>query len=142
LNIAKPLHFLGHIVLLPRNLSSFSRNTQTMTEQSTVTLISVAEVKAGLESGKLQVVDVRPSFDFAGGRIPGSTSLPNKSFTTRAEQLDKNRRIAFLSEDGSQGEALARIALSMGFADVANVEGGFDAWLEAGYPVHTIDNGS
>jgi rhodanese-related sulfurtransferase len=113
-----------------------------MTDQSTVAFMSVAEVKAALETGNVQVVDVRPSFDFAGGRIPGSTSLPNKSFTTRAEQLDKNRRIAFLSEDGSQGKATARIALSMGFADAANIEGGFDAWLEAGYPVHTIDNGS
>ena len=113
-----------------------------MTDQSTVALMSVAEVKAGLETGNVQVVDVRPSFDFAGGRIPGSMSLPNRSFTTRAEQLDKSRRLVFVSEDGSEGETAARIAISMGFVDVANIEGGFDAWLEAGYTVHTIDDGS
>ncbi len=49
-----------------------------MNNQPKIAQVSVAEVKAALESGKVQVVDVRPSFDFAGGRIPGSLSLPNR----------------------------------------------------------------
>lgn len=113
-----------------------------MTEQIAIAPISVAETQKALAAGEVQVVDVRPSFDFAGGRIPGAMSLPNRSLTTRADQLDKNRRIVFVSEDGSQGEIAARIAHSLGFVNVANVEGGFDAWLDAGYPVHTIDDGT
>jgi rhodanese-related sulfurtransferase len=113
-----------------------------MTDQSQIDLISVEEVHAALATGKVQVVDVRPSFDFAGGRIPGSLSLPNRSFASRSDQLDKSKRILFVSEDGSESEAVAQIALSIGFVDVAIVEGGFDAWLDAGYSIHTIDDGS
>ena len=113
-----------------------------MTDQSTIDLASVAEVKAALDTGNVQIVDVRPSFDFAGGRIPGSINLPNRSIAARAEQLDANRRLLFLSEDGTQSETAARIALAMGFANVANIAGGFNAWLDAGYPIHTIDDGS
>jgi rhodanese-related sulfurtransferase len=113
-----------------------------MTNQSTVELVSVNDVKAALERGDVQVVDIRPSFDFAGGRIPGSINLPNRSLANRTEQLDKTRRVLFLSEDGSQSEDAARTALSLGLTNVANIEGGLEAWLAAGYPVHTIDDGS
>ncbi len=55
-----------------------------MTNETKIAPISVAEVKAGLDAGIVQVVDVRPSFDFAGGRIPGSISLPNRALASRA----------------------------------------------------------
>jgi rhodanese-related sulfurtransferase len=104
--------------------------------------VSVADVKAALESDKVQVVDLRPSFDFAGGRIPGSVSLPNQSIASRPEQLDRTRRILFVSEHGSEADGAARLALTLGITDVAIVEGGYDAWLDAGYPTHTIDDGN
>ena len=113
-----------------------------MTDQSPVELVTVEEVKAALENGNAQVVDIRPSFDFAGGRIPGSINMPNRSLATRTEQLDTSRRVLFVSEDGTQGEGAARTALSMGLTNVANIAGGLEAWLAAGYPVHTIDDGS
>ncbi len=113
-----------------------------MTDQLAVAGISASEVQSVLNSGEVQIVDIRPSFDFAGGRIPGSVSLPNRSLATRGDQLDKNRKIVFVSEDGGQSASMAQMAHSLGFVDVANLEGGFDAWLDAGYPVHTIDDGS
>jgi rhodanese-related sulfurtransferase len=112
-----------------------------MTRQTTINLVNVADVKNALEAGNVQVVDVRPSFDFAGGRIPGSISLPNRSLAVRGDQLDKSRRTLFVSEDGQQALVLAELAETMDFAEVAVVDGGFDAWLDAGYPVHTIDDG-
>jgi rhodanese-related sulfurtransferase len=104
--------------------------------------VNVAEVQAALVDGKVQVVDLRPSFDFAGGRIPGSVSLPHQALASRPEQLDRTRRILFVSEHGSEADDAAQLALTLGFTDIAIVEGGFDAWLDAGYPVHTLDDGS
>ncbi len=113
-----------------------------MNTETKVAQVSVAEVKAALESGKVQVVDVRPSFDFAGGRIPGSMSLPNRSLASRQEQLDRTRRMVLVSEHGGDADGAAQLALTLGFTDVAVVEGGFDAWLNAGYPTQTIDDGT
>ena len=113
-----------------------------MNENVTIATISVADARAAIDAGEVQVVDVRPSFDFAGGRIPNATSLPNRSLATRPEQLDRSKRILFVSEDGEQADEAARIAYSMGIENVAVIEGGFDAWLDADYPVHTIDDGT
>lgn len=113
-----------------------------MSNDSMIPQVSVADVQAAMEMGDVQVVDVRPSFDFAGGRIPKSVSLPNRSLATRVEQLERGKRILFVSEDGEQSEEAARLAQSLGFDNVASVKGGFDAWLDAGYPVHTIDDGA
>ncbi len=113
-----------------------------MNNPTKISQVSVTDVKAALESGKVQVVDLRPSFDFAGGRIPGSVSLPNQSIASRPEQLDRTRRILFVSEHGSEADGAAQLALTLGFTDVAIVEGGYDAWLDAGYPTHTIDDGN
>ena len=113
-----------------------------MNSPTKIAQVSVAEVKEVLESGNVQVVDLRPSFDFAGGRVPGSLSLPNQSLASRPEQLDPTRRILFVSENGSDADAAVQLALNLGFTDVAIVAGGYNAWLDAGYPIHTIDDGN
>ncbi len=113
-----------------------------MNNQPKIAQVSVAEAKAALESGKVQVVDVRPSFDFAGGRIPGSLSLPNQSIASRSDQLDRTRRLLFVSDPGGEADRAAQLAITLGFTDVAIVQGGFDAWLDAGYSTHTIDDGN
>ena len=113
-----------------------------MNNPTKIARVSVAEVKVALESGNVQLVDVRPSFDFAGGRIPGSLSLPNQSIASRSDRLDRTRRILFVSEHGSGVDGAVQLALTLGFADVAIVDGGYDAWLDAGYPTQTIDDGT
>ncbi len=112
-----------------------------MNNSTKIAQVSVADVRSALDSGTVQVVDLRPSFDFAGGRIPGSLSLPNQALASRPEQLDRTRRILFVSEHGSEADSAAQLALSLGITDVAIVAGGYDAWLDAGYPTHTIDDG-
>lgn len=102
--------------------------------------VTIEEAKAAVEAGTAQVIDVRPSFDFAGGRVPGSLNFPDRSILTRAELLDKRLATYFISEDGTGTEPAIEAAQQVGFADVANISGGFDAWLDADYPIHTIDD--
>lgn len=113
-----------------------------MSDDAIIPQVSVADAKAAIDAGEVQVIDTRPSFDFAGERIPNAVSLPNRSLATRTEQLDRSKRILFVSEDGGQSEDAAQLAQSLGFTNVATIEGGFDAWLDAGYPTHSIDDGT
>jgi rhodanese-related sulfurtransferase len=53
--------------------------------------IGVDTAHARIEAGSVQVVDVRPPFDFAGGHIPRSLSLPGQALRTRAAQLPRDR---------------------------------------------------
>ena len=102
--------------------------------------ITASEARKKMEDGNVQVVDVRPPFDFAGGHIPNSLSLPGQALRTRAAQLSPDREILIVSEDHRQSLEAYALATSLGFKAVASLEGGFEAWLAAGYDIHTISD--
>lgn len=102
--------------------------------------ITAAEARKKLDDGPVQIVDIRPPFDFAGGHIPRALNLPGRALRSRAAQLRLDRAILFVGSDGTEtGEACA-LAVSLGFSSVMNLQGGFEAWLAAGYDIHTISD--
>ena len=102
--------------------------------------ITVNEAHAKLEDDSVQVVDVRPPFDFAGGHIPHSLSLPGQALRARAAQLQLDREILIVGANARQSIECCALAASLGFTAVASLEGGFEAWLAAGYDIHTISD--
>lgn len=113
-----------------------------MTESTAdVRKISVQEAQVKLASGSAHVIDVRMPFDYAGGRIPGSLNLPNNAIRFRKGEVPEDKELLFLSEDGERSVEACRLALSLGFNEVFNIEGGFIAWAEAGYEIATISEG-
>ena len=102
--------------------------------------IAVDEARIKVEDGSVQVVDVRPPFDFAGGHIPHSLSLPGQALRTRAAQLRLDHEILIVGTDARQSIEACALAASLGFSTVACIEGGFEAWLAAGYEIHTISD--
>jgi rhodanese-related sulfurtransferase len=103
-------------------------------------MMTAAQARQQIEDGAIQVIDVRPPFDFAGGHIPRSLSLPGQALRNRAAQLPRDRALLIVGADQRQiGEACA-LAASLGFTAVFGLDGGFDAWLAAGYPIHTISD--
>ena len=109
-------------------------------DQRSFRSIAVDEASTKMEEGSVQVVDVRPPFDFAGGHIPHSLSLPGQALRMRAAQLQCDREILIVGADARQSIEACRLAASLGFTAVANLEGGFEAWLAAGYDFHTISD--
>jgi len=104
-----------------------------------VRMITAREAKKRLEDGSIQAIDVRPPFDFAGGHIPGSLSLPGQALRARATQLPRDRELLIVGADARQSIAGCTLATSFGFTSMT-IEGGFEAWLAAGYPTHTISD--
>jgi rhodanese-related sulfurtransferase len=102
--------------------------------------IAAAEAQAKLADGSVQVVDIRPPFDFAGGHIPHSLNFPGTALRARVGQLRLDREILVVDADGSRTAAACALAAALGFAAVTSLEGGFEAWLAAGCPVHTISD--
>jgi len=49
-------------------------------------------------------------------------------------ELDPARRVIVYCRSGGRGALAALTLKSMGFEDVANLDGGFNAWREAGPP--------
>jgi rhodanese-related sulfurtransferase len=109
--------------------------------EPSVEWLDVAAVRERLEASTLLVIDLRGPPDYAGGRIPGSVSLPGRAIESRWKKVPTGRTLLFVDDDGSRVEAVCALARAQGIADVAALRGGFEAWFDAGYPVETMSDG-
>ncbi|MDQ3757157.1 MAG: rhodanese-like domain-containing protein [Actinomycetota bacterium] len=98
--------------------------------------LDVDQVAAELEGGDVQVVDLRESEEVAAtGRIPGAVHIPRGLLEFKADAIDPSKRVILHCAAGGRS-ALAAVTLKeMGFDNVAHLDGGMSAWLQAGRPV-------
>ncbi len=101
------------------------------------TRIDVREARQMIDEGNVQVIDSRERDEHADGHVPGSLNIPHMSTLPRASELATDRPILFICKVGQRSAVAAEFAASLGLADLYNVEGGHDAWQEAGYPLET-----
>ncbi|WP_435628268.1 rhodanese-like domain-containing protein [Candidatus Ferrigenium straubiae] len=97
--------------------------------------ISVAELEAMLQQGKVHLVDVRTDAEVARGKIPQGISLPLHLLPMRLGEVDKTRPTVFYCQMGGRSAQAAAFAAANGFFDVYNLQGGIAAWMQAGLPV-------
>ena len=108
----------------------------------------VAEAKAGTEQAdveavhealrsveKITIVDVREPHEYEVEHIPQAKNLPRGMLEAQAAgQLpDKDARIVTHCGAGARGSLAAKSLMDMGYTNVANLEGGLNAWRERGY---------
>ena len=111
-----------------------------MTQQSELepfSRIDVHEAKRMIDEGGVQVVDSRERHEHDEGHVPDSVSIPHMSTLPRAAELATDRPILFICKSGQRSAVAAEFASSLGLAPLYNVEGGHDAWRDAGYPMET-----
>jgi len=83
------------------------------------------------------LLDVRETKEYEGGRLPNAVHIPLSQLDSRANELAKltsHPVVAYCASGNrsrSAGAALARI----GFKDIYNLHGGYQAWKTAGLPV-------
>jgi len=75
----------------------------------------------------VQVVDVRNPGEIVGGMLPGAVKVPLASLLEGLEQLDPTRRTIVYCAGGYRSSVAASLLRSKGFADVADLIGGYDA---------------
>ncbi len=95
------------------------------------------EVKAVAE-----LVDVRPTREFAAGHIPGSLSIPLRpQFATWLGWLvPAGRRVVFVVGDGQDRADLVRQCLNVGYEDLAGeLAGSVEAWAAAGLRTESFE---
>ena len=96
----------------------------------------VEAVRNALESGEgVTVVDVREPAEWDEAHISGAKRLPRGLLEYQAaEQLpDKDARIVIHCASGGRSALAAKSLKEMGYTNVANMDGGINAWREKGY---------
>ncbi|HJQ30050.1 MAG TPA: rhodanese-like domain-containing protein [Rubrobacter sp.] len=97
---------------------------------------SAETVHEALRSGEdITVVDVREPDEYEVEHIPEGKLIPGWLLEHQAsEQLpDKDARIVTHCGAGARGSLAAKSLMEMGYTNVANLEGGLNAWREKGY---------
>lgn len=117
----------------------------------------VAEAKARIENldvagvdkeqaDGVLLVDLREPAELTeAGRIPGSVHVPRGMLEFRADPtstyhqdgFDPERRMILHCATGGRSALAAAALQDMGYNNVAHLDGGFKAWVEAGRPIET-----
>ena len=85
----------------------------------------------------LVVLDVRTPEEFAEGHIEDAVLIDfyAEDFADRLEELDRDVPYLLYCRSGNRSGQVAEMMEELGFTDVADVDGGIVAWIEAGHPV-------
>ena len=103
-----------------------------------VTECTIAEVKARLDRGeRFHLVDVREDGEFAAGRARGARHIGRGVLERDIEALipDPDADLVLYCGGGFRSALAAESLQKMGYRRVVSMDGGFRAWLEAGYPI-------
>lgn len=100
--------------------------------------VSADEFENGIKKGDVIVLDVRRPEEFAEGHLKNAVNAnwqnPDE-FKAKATQLDKSKPVYVYCLAGARSDKAAQWLLKNGFKNVAGLEGGIQAWKDAGKPL-------
>ena len=80
------------------------------------------------------VVDVRESFEFAAGHVPGARNIPLGELTARHSEVPKGQPVYVICLSGGRSVQATQYLDAVGHHAI-NVAGGTAAWQSARFPI-------
>jgi len=100
----------------------------------TIQEITAQELKAQMDKGLIQLIDVREPMENAEERIPNAILLPLSSFEpAKALSLKKDKKLVIHCRSGKRSMQAAQKLAEAGCQEVYNLQGGIQAWIENGF---------
>lgn len=91
--------------------------------------LTPAELLERRNSGELwRLLDVREPWEIRIASVSGAALIPMRELPGRLAELDTAEAVAILCHSGVRSAKVADWLVDSGFATVANVTGGIDAW--------------
>ena len=95
--------------------------------------VTVSELR-NRRSPTALLVDVRSGTEFASGHIPGAVNIPMDQIEARIDDLGANLPIVLICQSGKRARMAAGL-LAPCQRQIAVLDGGTKAWIDAGLPV-------
>jgi molybdopterin/thiamine biosynthesis adenylyltransferase/rhodanese-related sulfurtransferase len=85
------------------------------------------------------LIDVREQYEWDAGHIPNAIHIPRGILEERIESVapDRARPLIMSCQSGARSLLAARTLQEMGYTNVSNFAGSFQAWSRAGLPIET-----
>lgn len=96
------------------------------------------EFEQAIAEPEVQLVDVRTPEEYEQGHIVGAMNIDWKSDSfadDAASMLDQSKTVALYCKGGRRSHAAAEKLHSMGYKNIVELQGGFEAWQAAGKTV-------
>ena len=99
--------------------------------------LSPTEATIWINRRKAYVFDLRPEEIFKTGHLPGAKLINSSQLTAGLEKmkLDRKQPVVLVCESGSHSRKTIAEVKKLGFAEVAILEGGVQAWKAAALPL-------
>ncbi len=99
--------------------------------------ITALELWQCIQSGQVQLIDVRTSKEWRLSAIGGSSNVPITGFTREAVEsleLDKSKPVVAICLTAHRSIPAVRVLQEMGFEDVRQLQGGMTQWWRQKLP--------
>ncbi|MGQ2984577.1 rhodanese-like domain-containing protein [Flavobacterium sp.] len=118
-------------------LATFSLLSCEAQEKKGVELVPPAQFEKQMAAEKGQLIDVRTPKEFGAGHLEGAQNihLYDKDFSQRVDKLDKKKTVYVYCKAGGRSSEAVDTLKAKGFTHIVELQGGTDAWTEAGKPV-------
>jgi molybdopterin/thiamine biosynthesis adenylyltransferase/rhodanese-related sulfurtransferase len=98
--------------------------------------ITVEDARRMLEKPGTVVIDVREGEEWRQGHLPQALGIPRGFLELRIEEKVSDRKTPLIMQcaSGTRSLLAARTLREMGYENLYNLQGGFNAWKQAGLP--------
>lgn len=92
--------------------------------------IQIHDAKKKLDEKNCLFVDIRDPGSYSQAHIPGALHLTDGNVQEFLQNTDKNREIVVYCYHGNSSMGATGFLMDNGFANVASMAGGFEAWRQ------------
>ena len=91
-----------------------------------------ATYNALMKDHSIQLVDVRTADEFNEGTIGKAKNIDylSEDFTVKLKDLNKDEPVYVFCRSGNRSEKARKIMLDLGFKEVYDLQGGYNAWQQ------------
>ena len=97
--------------------------------------IDTATVEQIRNRDDVVLIDVREDFEYADGHIPGATLIPLGQIPDRLNEIPQDKTVVAVCRSGNRSGQATDFLREQGFDNVHNMQGGMNAWGQAGYEI-------
>jgi rhodanese-related sulfurtransferase len=76
----------------------------------------------------LAILDIRTTKEYEAGHIPGAVHVPLSDIGDKVKKLKKDKELMVYCNNGSRSIWAIKRLMGMGYKNLYNLKGGFDAW--------------
>ena len=98
--------------------------------------LSSGEIAGRLERDEAPLlVDVRSPGEWEASHVEGAVNIPLRELPARLDELPTDRELITMCQTGYRSSTAASLMALAGRSQIADAEGGIEAWINEGHPV-------